>query len=119
MHQKNDDNYADADLVDIQSCIAYASKVMELWELTDHACRICGGRVLARVDKSGLRIARCADCGATAEDKDHRIRAIHGVCACGAKQRSGKDAGHRCVRNPHIRPEMPMAIVIATNNQGI
>jgi hypothetical protein len=94
----------------------------EKWELTEHACRICMGRVLVRKEPSGLRIARCAECGATAEDA-HTRDAIHKVCACGAKQRSAetgrqKDAGRRCIRNPYLRPELPQEIVVAVAKEG-
>jgi len=84
----------------------------EQWELTEHACRICMGRVLVRKDPSGRRIARCAECGATGND-DRTLRAIHTVCACGTKQRSGKDAGRRCIKNPNVSYESPQEIVVA------
>ena len=35
----------------------------EKWELTEHACRVCMGRVLLRKDASGKRVAHCPECG--------------------------------------------------------
>lgn len=48
------------------------------WELTDHACRICHGRVLARREGDRL-IHRCAQCGAQVEG-DHDL-----LCVCGVE----------------------------------
>jgi len=91
----------------------------EKWELTEHACRVCMGRVLLRNDVTGKRVAHCPECGATGEDAQSTLRAIHSICACGTKRRGGKDAGHRCIRNPNIRPEFPMIIIVALQEEGV
>jgi len=71
------------------------------WKITDHVCRICFGRVLARGTQ-----ARCADCGTEVEG-GHRH-----LCWCGAKLRDGKDARLRCKRNTEITPELPMEVIV-------
>lgn len=89
----------------------------ETWELTDHACRVCAGRILYRVDESGKRVAKCSECEATGEDPGSRTRAIEAVCACGKRHRNGRDAGHRCERNEHVCPELPQIIVISVGKE--
>lgn len=46
----------------------------EAWQLTDHACRVCMGRLLA----SGTT-HRCAECGATTEGP------VEDACWCGVE----------------------------------
>lgn len=75
------------------------------WRILDHVCRVCLGRLLER-SEDGKRIVRCAECGLEAEGV-HRD-----LCACGVRQRGGKDAGMRCGRNPGISPERPQEIVV-------
>jgi hypothetical protein len=75
------------------------------WELTDHVCRICLGRVLRRYDDERGWVNRCADCG------EERLGAISSLCVCGATLRTGKSAGLRCVRH-HPTPECPSEIII-------
>lgn len=73
------------------------------WELIDHVCAACFGRLLAR---NG--VYRCSNCGAAAD-------VLKSVCACGIRLNAGKgktkDAGIRCVKNKHISPEFPGEIV--------
>ena len=91
---------------------------MDYWQITDHACRACMGRVLVRQDTgTGRWLSRCADCGGFGEGIQ-RQAAITAVCACGAKQRSGKDAGHRCIQNQDIKPESPMEIMVSLLGEG-
>lgn len=80
----------------------------ELWELTEHCCRVCFGRILrsAAPGDDGLRRWRCACCGAEALH-----HAVTSVCACGMRQRTGRDMGLRCQRNQEPRPEMPSEIL--------
>ena len=76
----------------------------DVWEVVDHACRHCGGRVLVR--NIGKKIlARCAECGATG-DNGHAS-----VCCCGA------DLGAlgrvlECVRNPAISKASPYQVLV-------
>lgn len=74
---------------------------------TDHACRICGGRVMCYVHFDRRRTYRCACCEVEREGKEETV-----ICACGTKLKTGKDAGLRCVRNAERSPEFPDAIVI-------
>jgi hypothetical protein len=71
------------------------------WAMVDHACRWCGGRILASAD--GARV-RCADCDASAHGGPETI------CWCGALP-AGSRTRLRCVRNKHPTPESPAAIV--------
>ena len=77
----------------------------DAWSITDHACRVCMGRVLIRKTKTGT-VARCADCGIEAPGS------AKSICACGKKQRDGRDAGLRCAANKDQRPEAPQEIVV-------
>lgn len=71
------------------------------WEITDHVCRVCLGRVLAR-----RGVYRCADCGAEGHGEPAS------VCACGATLKPGKNAGMRCVKNEQRSPEAPQEIAV-------
>ena len=80
------------------------------WNLTDHACRVCLGRILTRHDKNGRQHVRCANCGLESSG-NHKS-----LCACGQKTRAGKDAGMRCAINPRQTPENPEEIVVTVGN---
>ena len=73
--------------------------------LTEHCCRICFGRVLQRTTFDKRLIHKCSNCGVTVEGE------VHAICTCGMKLRNGKDAGIRCVKNDHRRPEHPSEVV--------
>jgi len=75
------------------------------WELVDHACRHCMGRVLVRTHKGIPLEARCAECGARA-DAGHAE-----ICCCGAE--CGR-AGFvlECFRNPEITPAVPQEVLV-------
>lgn len=70
------------------------------WELVDHVCRICFGRLLERDG-----VVKCSNCGA--ELRGH----VRDLCCCGLKLKTGKNAGIKCVRNKNISPEFPGEIV--------
>lgn len=75
------------------------------WELVDHACQHCLGRVLVR-RKRGLTVeARCAECGA------HSFEGIASVCCCGAECGT---IGHvlSCYRNPEVSPSCPQEVLV-------
>ena len=67
------------------------------WEITDHICRKCGGRILRSVSGAGVTpggnsIHRCADCGAST------TRMGPGdVCWCDFKMRGQTYPAYRCV----------------------
>lgn len=73
------------------------------WDISDHVCRACLGRIL--IDRKA-HTARCSNCGITADDTNPRS-----LCACGTKLRGGQDAGIRCIRNPEPSPDFPAEIV--------
>lgn len=82
------------------------------WDLTDHLCGACLGRVLvAPSAASGGRPLKylCSNCGARGEAAAGQ--AHPSICACGMKV-GNRDAGIRCVKNPNPRPEMPGEIVV-------
>ena len=81
--------------------------VEPIWCLTDHACRVCFGRILMRTTADGLTLFRCANCGT--EVSGGHVKAL---CWCGMKTPSKRDAGFRCQRNPNPCPEHPVEIVV-------
>ena len=81
------------------------------WIITEHACRVCMGRVLMREAVDGRRLYKCACCGVEGEGSHASI------CTCGMTWRSGKaaiNAGVRCVRNERRSPEN-MAEIVAVS----
>ena len=77
------------------------------WRLTDHCCRACFGRVLARETFEHKRLYRCSNCGVEAVGASEAA-----ICACGIKLgRKRRDAGIRCVPNPTINAECVSEIV--------
>ena len=76
-----------------------------LWALSDHACRTCFGRVLARTDEDGTTVFRCSNCGAEGRE------AVKSVCCCGMTLRSGKSAGLRCTINNNKNAALPSEVV--------
>jgi hypothetical protein len=73
------------------------------WVMLDHACRSCGGRVLASADGASARV-RCAECSAEAAGGPTEI------CWCGALP-AGSRARLKCVRSSGATPEFPCQIV--------
>jgi hypothetical protein len=74
------------------------------WTLTDHCCRVCFGRVLARTAADGRRVVRCADCGASAEGGHDAL------CACGIATGAAK-VRLQCQRQAAPTSEYPSEIV--------
>jgi hypothetical protein len=62
------------------------------WELIDHACRHCMGRLAKRVNPDGSVVHRCCECGASVEGEHSKL------CWCGAEVR-GHGSVFECVRN--------------------
>ena len=79
---------------------------MHHWIITNHACRVCLGRVLVRECEDGSKRTRCAECGTESAGGPKS------VCACGKKHPGGRDAGLRCILNTDQRPELPQEIVV-------
>lgn len=78
-----------------------------MWDLTDHVCRVCLGRVLRRKGPAGGWVHRCADCGLEVTGR------VEALCACGARLKTGKNAGLRCRKNPDgPTPESPSEVVV-------
>lgn len=78
---------------------------MAHWNLTDHCCRTCFGRVLQGDGPDGEPVFRCSNCGAEGSG------AVTTVCACGMTLRNGKSAGLRCVRNKNRSASLPSEVV--------
>lgn len=75
------------------------------WELVEHACQHCLGRVLVRRKRGVTVEARCAECGA------HSFEGIADVCCCGAQCGT---IGHvlECFRNPAPTPALPQEVLV-------
>lgn len=71
------------------------------YELTNHCCKTCLGRILF----DGTR-HRCSNCGAESSTGHE------GICACGAKMRSGRSAGIRCAVNTKRDASFPGEVVV-------
>lgn len=80
-------------------------KNKELWEVADHSCRHCLGRVLIRTKHDGSATARCAECGKRAEG-DHEL-----LCWCGAEV-NGHGHIFECFRNPNLTAASPQEILV-------
>lgn len=79
------------------------------WQLADHACRHCFGRVLQRKVRGRVVAVRCAECGAH-EEGDHTA-----ICCCGAAIGAlGKLL--ECFRNPAVSKAVPQEILIRERN---
>lgn len=75
-----------------------------VWELTDHACRHCMGRLLRSVTPAGSTVC-CAECGATVSGECDEL------CWCGVEVK-GYGRVFECVRNPHMSMETPQQILV-------
>ena len=69
--------------------------------ILNHACRICGGRLLVSVNE-----VRCAECGITAPYADGNKAPHRLLCYCGEK------IGLRCKKNPSQKPESPQQVIV-------
>ena len=80
------------------------------WEITNHLCQNCYGRILERtkqVPDGFVKEVRCSNCGFSATGGHARI------CWCGYKMPgTGRNAGLRCAKNESPTPEMPGEIVV-------
>ncbi len=78
------------------------------WEMTDHACSRCFGRVLEQEDATkagaGRWLYRCAECGLEG------LGTALAVCCCSTQ--IGGRAGLECVRNPSPTRELPQEVLV-------
>jgi hypothetical protein len=80
-------------------------QVSKGWELSDHACRQCLGRVLQRRLGGVVVEARCAECGSAGSG------GAASICCCGAEAGTlGKIL--ECFRNPDITPAVPQEVLV-------
>lgn len=73
------------------------------WNLTDHACRLCFGRLLESLTGDSPRY-RCAECGHSVEGT------VQALCCCGVMV--GSQTGLECVKNPARSAASPQEIVV-------
>lgn len=69
------------------------------WALTDHVCRQCFARVVARPGDDDDQVFRCSNCGSEAQGSDERV-----ICACGLP-------GVECRPNDNPTPAEPGEII--------
>jgi hypothetical protein len=84
------------------------------YQLTDHCCRICLGRILRQIHYEHLPIHKCSNCGVEVISAH-----VHGLCCCGMKLRNGKNANMRCIVNTKKCPEQPSEIVVVQVEENI
>lgn len=77
------------------------------WELIDHMCRLCYGRLLRRNDGQGRQVIHCAECDAEVSGQ------VEHLCVCGARTPNGRYLlGLRCGVNPEQSAASPMRMVV-------
>lgn len=75
------------------------------WELVDHACRHCSGRLLERVRADGVKVYRCCECEAT------EVGTHEALCWCGCDD-PALGRVWECVRNERKTDVMPQAVLV-------
>lgn len=75
------------------------------WELVDHACKICSGRILRRVNADGTEVHRCCECGES-KPGGHEV-----LCWCGAEVR-GHGFVFECFKNKDVSLNAPQEILV-------
>ena len=80
------------------------------WELIDHACHHCAGRIVKRVNDEGELLHRCTNCGTEVVGKHSNL------CWCGVEVgRYG--VVFECFVNPAKSLSMPQEILIREKEQ--
>lgn len=93
-------------------------KQRPLFDLLDHCCRVCGGRLLAAPDPAtGGHLVRCAECSQRGTIDVKGPRFYEFMCWCGIKLANGKDAGLRCRRVEAPTPERPQEVVVHQSSE--
>lgn len=82
-----------------------------MWEITDHVCRNCLGRVLTGT-RDGVKVSCCAECGLESKGGPKSI------CCCGVKAKDGRNAGFRCIKNPAKRLGFDAEIICVQGDYG-
>ena len=75
------------------------------WQIIDHVCGCCFGRLLMRETFDRRKVYRCSNCGLEREGKSETC-----LCACGLKLKTGVDMGVRCQRVESPTPEFPSEV---------
>lgn len=82
-------------------------KEAEKWELLDHVCGTCFGRLLSRPADDGMCVFQCSNCGTTIIS----LR-VEDICACGIKVNPGAtEVKIRCLKNDNVTPKVPSVII--------
>jgi hypothetical protein len=81
--------------------------VEDAWNLTEHVCRECLGRIVVRAGCRIKKIHRCASCGLEAAGP------VEKICACGCRLKEGSDVVYQCVPNSNPSPGFPVEITVA------
>ena len=77
------------------------------YQIAEHCCRICGGRLLVADPGEGPSLVRCAECGHETLTDD-----ILDACPCGIRLASGTDARLRCTVNDRKTSAMPNELLV-------
>lgn len=75
------------------------------WEIVDHACRHCMGRLVVRQNEEGQSFTRCCECGAEV------LGGHDALCWCGVEVR-GESHVFECFRNLRQNMEVPQEILV-------
>ena len=76
----------------------------QLYALTPHVCRFCGGRVLKQASGAPGKV-RCSECGVSGDENPDSI------CCCGVSRADGEKF-LRCIENPDRKPGAMNEIVV-------
>ncbi|MDD2934723.1 MAG: hypothetical protein PHO76_12640 [Methylotenera sp.] len=76
-----------------------------LWEIVDHACRHCLGRLVRSVKCEGSVVHRCCECGASEDGGNENL------CWCGAEV-LGHGKVFECFANPNKSMSTPQEILV-------
>ena len=76
-----------------------------LWEIVDHACRHCLGRLVRSVKLDRSVVHRCCECGASEEGNNENL------CWCGAVA-LGQGKMFECFPNPNKSSSVPQEILV-------
>jgi hypothetical protein len=75
------------------------------WQIIDHACRHCMGRIVAGPGPDGGEMVRCTECGA----EEHG--AHDALCYCGVEL-PGVGRAFECFRNPKQSLSVPQQVLV-------
>ncbi|WOL24281.1 particle associated protein [Yersinia phage fHe-Yen8-01] len=84
------------------------------WQLENHICKTCFGRIVSQPGEDGKYSYRCTNCGALAYGGSASV-----LCCCGimgkprnrAKSAAPVNLGIRCIINPNPTSDFPAEIV--------